>query len=202
MSETHDHPAEPGLGRDELFIEFANTLAMSDGQPQDRVADPAALRDWLRGHAVPTSRVTLAQIESGLPAFHELRGIIRGVVARLADGHGPTQRQLRSLNRALRDGVHYHQLNVSSAGDRFCVGQVGDDLAQARSAIANSLAHYFADHDLDRLRICADDGCRWLFVDHSPAGRRRWCDMRTCGNRAKVARHRARLRLAGAAAPR
>jgi len=31
--------------------------------------------------------------------------------------------------------VHYHQLNVSSAGDRFCVGQVGDDLAQARSAI-------------------------------------------------------------------
>jgi predicted RNA-binding Zn ribbon-like protein len=83
---------------------------------------------------------------------------------------------------------------VDRTGERFCVGQVGDDLAQARASIAGSLAHYLADHDRHRLRVCADDGCRWLFVDRSPAGRRRWCDMRTCGNRAKVARHRARAR--------
>ena len=38
------------------------------------------------------------------------------------------------------------------------------------------------------------DACSWRFVDRSPTGRRRWCDMRTCGNRAKVARHRARRR--------
>jgi predicted RNA-binding Zn ribbon-like protein len=65
--------------------------------------------------------------------------------------------------------------------------------------VAGSLAHYLADHDADRLRVCADDTCGWLFVDRSPAGRRRWCDMRTCGNRAKVARHRARARESGAA---
>ena len=30
------------------------------------------------------------------------------------------------------------------------------------------------------------------FYDRSPAGRRRWCSMRTCGNEAKVRRHRER----------
>ena len=33
--------------------------------------------------------------------------------------------------------------------------------------------------------------CRWIFYDTSRTGRRRWCDMATCGNRAKQARHRA-----------
>jgi predicted RNA-binding Zn ribbon-like protein len=41
-----------------------------------------------------------------------------------------------------------------------------------------------------RLRICA--GCAEVFFDRSPAGRRRWCSMRTCGNRAKARRHRER----------
>ncbi|MGO9207446.1 MAG: CGNR zinc finger domain-containing protein [Candidatus Limnocylindrales bacterium] len=33
-----------------------------------------------------------------------------------------------------------------------------------------------------------------MFYDASPTGRRRWCDMASCGNRAKAARHRVRAR--------
>jgi predicted RNA-binding Zn ribbon-like protein len=40
-----------------------------------------------------------------------------------------------------------------------------------------------------------------VFVDRSPGGKRRWCDMRTCGNQAKVARHRARARQLEAGVP-
>jgi predicted RNA-binding Zn ribbon-like protein len=47
-----------------------------------------------------------------------------------------------------------------------------------------------------RFRICANDGCRWVFEDSSRAGRRRWCDMASCGNRAKVRRYRDRRRVA------
>ena len=43
----------------------------------------------------------------------------------------------------------------------------------------------------DRIRVCDSDTCRWVFYDTSRTGRRRWCDMATCGNRAKAARHRA-----------
>ncbi|HKA53083.1 MAG TPA: CGNR zinc finger domain-containing protein, partial [Candidatus Binatia bacterium] len=40
-----------------------------------------------------------------------------------------------------------------------------------------------------RVRRCANNACLWLFVDESKAGTRRWCDMSSCGNRAKSRRH-------------
>lgn len=46
----------------------------------------------------------------------------------------------------------------------------------------------------ERMRICAAPDCSARFYDRSPAGRRRWCSMRTCGNAAKARRHRSRRR--------
>ena len=43
-----------------------------------------------------------------------------------------------------------------------------------------------------RLKRCEGSRCALLFVDTSRAGRRRWCSMERCGNRAKVAAHRRR----------
>jgi len=40
-----------------------------------------------------------------------------------------------------------------------------------------------------RVRECPGERCGWLFLDDSPAGRRRWCSMATCGNRAKATQH-------------
>ncbi|WP_042416019.1 CGNR zinc finger domain-containing protein [Streptacidiphilus anmyonensis] len=40
-----------------------------------------------------------------------------------------------------------------------------------------------------RIRECAHDRCILTFFDTSQNGRRRWCDMAHCGNRAKAARH-------------
>jgi predicted RNA-binding Zn ribbon-like protein len=193
MTETHDGRPEPSPEAD-LFIEFANTLHIHDGVPDDRVASADTLRGWLTDRSLVGLETSLASIEGALPAFRDLRALIHDVTERLVDDGRPTARQVQRLNRVLRDGLHYHRLQPANGGSHFTIGQVGDELDQARSAIAGSLAHYVADHDVERLRICANDGCRWRFLDRSPAGRRRWCDMRTCGNRAKVARHRARRR--------
>jgi predicted RNA-binding Zn ribbon-like protein len=46
----------------------------------------------------------------------------------------------------------------------------------------------------DRLRQCGSDDCFLVFVDTSRSGRRRWCSMERCGNRAKVAGFRSRHR--------
>jgi predicted RNA-binding Zn ribbon-like protein len=43
--------------------------------------------------------------------------------------------------------------------------------------------------DVGRLRHCLNDQCGWLFMDDSKNGSRRWCSMRSCGNRAKAQRH-------------
>ena len=47
-----------------------------------------------------------------------------------------------------------------------------------------------ADDSLRRLKICAAPECRWAFVDRSRNATRRWCSMRSCGNRHKLRRHR------------
>jgi predicted RNA-binding Zn ribbon-like protein len=45
-----------------------------------------------------------------------------------------------------------------------------------------------------RLRICDGNDCSWLFLDSSKGGRRRWCDMATCGNVSKARRHYEKIR--------
>lgn len=60
--------------------------------------------------------------------------------------------------------------------------------------VARSAAELLASSDLPRVRHCAGENCGWLFLDTSRNGLRRWCDMRDCGNRAKVKRFRERRR--------
>jgi predicted RNA-binding Zn ribbon-like protein len=45
---------------------------------------------------------------------------------------------------------------------------------------------------LERVRECANHDCGWLFLDLSRNRSRKWCDMSSCGNRAKVRRFRER----------
>ncbi|TMF35809.1 MAG: hypothetical protein E6I26_09495 [Chloroflexi bacterium] len=67
-----------------------------------------------------------------------------------------------------------------------------DALARIAEPVVRALG---TGHD-DRIRICANDTCQWLFYDESRTGQRRWCNMATCGNRAKARRHRERLKAA------
>ena len=46
-----------------------------------------------------------------------------------------------------------------------------------------------------RIRQCANSECLWLFIDGSKNGTRRWCDMASCGNRAKARRHYLKTKL-------
>jgi predicted RNA-binding Zn ribbon-like protein len=45
-----------------------------------------------------------------------------------------------------------------------------------------------------RIRVCASDTCSARFYDRSPAARRRWCSMASCGNEAKARRFRERAK--------
>jgi predicted RNA-binding Zn ribbon-like protein len=55
-----------------------------------------------------------------------------------------------------------------------------------------SLATLLEQHPRRAIRSCADEACGWLFLD--PSGRRRWCEMAVCGNRAKARRYAERHR--------
>ncbi|MCP2322467.1 putative RNA-binding Zn ribbon-like protein [Hamadaea flava] len=70
----------------------------------------------------------------------------------------------------------------------------GDDAERPLRAIVHQAARLLASPGSTEVRACAGAGCGWLFRD--PRGRRRWCVMAVCGNRAKVARHAATHRPA------
>jgi predicted RNA-binding Zn ribbon-like protein len=189
---------------EELFVAFANTIVRTHGKAKETIPDADALLAWLREHGLISARGRATEAarlrrdpqeaERRLERFRHLRDVLHATAGNLSSGGQPHPQQVTEINHILRHGLHFHQLRPEGDGARYEVTQVGDRLDQARAAIASSFAHFLADDAQDRLRVCANEGCRWLFVDRSPTGRRRWCDMRTCGNQAKVARHRARAR--------
>jgi len=70
---------------------------------------------------------------------------------------------------------------------------VGDAFAGLMIPVVESAADALVTGELVRVRRCADTRCLHVFFDSTKNGRRRWCDMSTCGNRAKAARHRRRV---------
>ena len=66
-------------------------------------------------------------------------------------------------------------------------------LESALWPIARAAADLLLSDELQHLRMCASDDCAWLFIDRTKNHRRRWCDMKTCGNRVKARRHYQRV---------
>jgi predicted RNA-binding Zn ribbon-like protein len=61
-------------------------------------------------------------------------------------------------------------------------------------AVARSAADLLASGSIATIRQCAGDECGWMFLDASRNHNRQWCDMKDCGNCAKVKRFRQRAR--------
>jgi predicted RNA-binding Zn ribbon-like protein len=58
-----------------------------------------------------------------------------------------------------------------------------------------ALRAQLCDEDPGRLGVCVDGGCADIYIDVSPAGRRRFCSV-TCQNRARAAKYRRSRRTA------
>lgn len=64
--------------------------------------------------------------------------------------------------------------------------------------IGEALAKFVCEEDFSNVKECEGHRCTLIFADHTRGRRRRWCSTAVCGNRAKVAAHRQRLKEAGA----
>ena len=87
---------------------------------------------------------------------------------------------------------------VAEGGALVETWTVADPAQARRAAAALALRHQLAEHP-GRIGVCADDRCADVYVDSSPAGRRRFCGL-TCQNRARAAAFRRRGREAVPAA--
>ena len=96
-----------------------------------------------------------------------------------------------SRSRALR-----HRKLTRTSGDYRWEWQSegGNLLDRILWPIAESAANLLTSQDRADIRECDAPDCEWLFLDHSRNGSRRWCDMKSCGNRQKARRHYRRAR--------
>jgi predicted RNA-binding Zn ribbon-like protein len=120
-----------------------------------------------------------------------LRECLYRIFHAVADGQVPARSDVSDLNDLLTLLRPHQQLQVSKQGVNW---QWQIDSSRPESMlgpVTESAAELLTEGKLERIKECpGPDGCGWLFLDTSRNGSRHWCDMKTCGNVAKVRRFR------------
>lgn len=182
----------------ETAFDFLNTLELEDGALVERLTSLDTAAGWFADAAVVPDATTITSVartaaerQAVLERLVATRTALRDVAHAVAHGEAPKRRAIDEVNRALvaRERV---QLVAHPDGVRLGHSHVGDAVDDVLARIAEPIVREIGSGREDRIRVCANDTCRWIFFDESRPGNRRWCDMATCGNQAKARRHRAR----------
>ena len=123
-----------------------------------------------------------------------VRSVLRTLAERGDAAPSVRLEALAEINRVLGRSAGTRRVDLQPDGTfaRTFVA-VGDAFAGLLIPMVESAADALILAELTRVRRCADARCGRVFQDETKNGRRRWCDMATCGNRAKAARHRMKL---------
>jgi predicted RNA-binding Zn ribbon-like protein len=125
----------------------------------------------------------------------ELREAVDACTAATLDGRPVSPESVKLIDDWLVFAGARPQLVVADGAALLTERAAADSPRRALGMVALDAARMLGlDAERERIRICASETCSARFYDRSPAGRRRWCSMRTCGNEAKARRHRARQR--------
>jgi predicted RNA-binding Zn ribbon-like protein len=185
---TLDEPA--AAAGQPLFVDFVNTLHWYEGAPIELLGTDAQLAAWLAEHGLPAHHAT-----GRLPTVHRLRGHVRAVTEALAAGRPPPEADMSALNAALgAPSGHLQLIGAGAPQPRLAFATEAPDAVVFAFQVALSLATFLGSGDRRRLKLCANPGCGFAFVDTSTNATRRWCYMRYCGNRLKARAFRRRRR--------
>ncbi len=188
-----------------LWLDFVNTdEAPRHAQPDALVSFDGYLA-WLEASGLidaarraALQRRAVEQPASASATLHEARRI-RSALRPLAErgtqtAERATQAAVLEINRVLGRSTGVRRVAHDPRDGSFHRSFVpsGDAFAALVIPVVESAADTLVTGELARVRRCvAEPSCPRVFLDTSRSGRRRWCDMRSCGNRAKAARHRA-----------
>ncbi|MGA4539323.1 CGNR zinc finger domain-containing protein [Uniformispora flossi] len=201
-----------------VVVDLLNTVTARDAEPVDWLDGYPRLLEWaaLTGEFAPdvlTELRTRADAEPGAAAralerIRELREAVRDVLVGVVHGDGDEAGAVAPAPRELPPGaesvvrVENHWKQAAARSRLTLDGGTPHLRLDVATSGLDYLTHDLALRALDllralpreRTRVCPGLRCGWVFVDTSRAGRRRWCDMATCGNAAKGRSHYRRKR--------
>jgi predicted RNA-binding Zn ribbon-like protein len=120
-----------------------------------------------------------------------LREALYRVFKSVVDGGRADAGAVDILSRELSIARDHERLKPS-AGAFVWVWDDPNALDRAIWDVSRSAAELLTSGELSKLRQCGGQECGWMFLDTSRNRSRQWCDMKECGNRAKVRRFRER----------
>ncbi len=170
----------------DLAVDFTNTSIVDHGEEIDLLENTEDLVNW----AGEAGFIIKSETSStDMATTKELRNAIRELlIAKLDDTPTPSK-PLNILNIWLPKGLIEQRLDETEG--QFVLSPSHNELSveMLLGRIAHSAALLLSSTNITKLKRCANSKCVMKFVDISRSGKRRWCSMTACGNRAKAATH-------------
>jgi len=193
---------------DSLGLDFLNSIATPLDEPVDWLHSGDGLLSWLaQARLVPAdeldelkARAMPGELDKVADQARALREWFRGFVHKHM-GRPLTPKALQELdplNRLLERDEAFNQISRHRDG-----GGGRLELRMTRRwrspeslllPIGEALARFVCEEDFADVKACEGHSCTLVFADRTRRRARRWCSMAICGNRAKQAAHRNRLK--------
>ena len=198
--------SEPGYLWDfcggQLAVDFTNTVGDRGADAQEHFTIYGDVVAWAEARGVVSrgqaQRLRAAaerrprDAREAVSAIVALRESLYAVIAAAAAGRAAPSGDLARVNAEVALACSHAHLAPRRGRVVLAFDAPDDDsLTQPVSIpVVRAAVDLLTTDVLERVRVCADDSCAWLFVDTTRNRTRRWCDMKICGNRNKVRRFR------------
>src|SRR6185437_4388102 len=169
----------------ETLHEFGELLAWLEKSAGVAGAALQPLRAWAREHPKKAAGLFAESIALREALFRIFSAIAAGEPVREAD--------FTALREAEADAPARRHIARADGGYAWRLEALRPAVPELLVPVLWSAGDLMLKAGDRRVRRCANDKCLWLFLDASKSGTRRWCDMSSCGNRAKAQRHYAKI---------
>ena len=190
---------------DALSLDFLNSVATPADAEIDWIDDGDGLLAWLeQARLVPADTLEALRAQAMPDEFdnvaaqaRSLREWFRGFVRR-RKGQPLTSEcldELAPLNRLLERDEGFGRVAARGSVLEFRTMRRWRSPEALLLPIGEALAKFVCEEDFSNVKACEGPACTLMFADHTRSHARRWCSMAICGNRAKQAAHRQRLKM-------
>jgi len=177
-----------------LALDFVNTVAYRFHREKltDHLQTAEEVRRWANQAHLPDLALINACRRMSKPVLRRVRGVreqLFTIFHAIASDETVSVEVLRRIGNALHECRAKQCLSVQGVevlwtwrAGTGCSDFLLYPIIAAATDLLTSASRVL-------VRQCADEGCGWLFLDRSNAGKRRWCSMADCGNRNKAREH-------------
>ena len=183
-----------------VCLDFTNTLnGRLDEEPQELLSTYSDLVAWGQQAQIVTDEEARRLLEeetrrpddaqATLQRAITLREALYHICEKVVEEAVPERSDLLILDQVLSQGMV--QAHILAEGDGFRWGweAQGEALESVLWVVARATADLLTTELRHAVRMCEAEDCGWLFLDISKNHSRRWCSMKSCGNRAKARRY-------------